>query len=171
MYAKWSQKSASGFCWLNFLKVLKLHLSLLLLLSTQLKILKPTSHQSLFLMYRYGMSWEASWSKHLLSMPTIDQPCHESQQPQRFSPRNMSRGCGSTTANILHNIILVDKALVLELGDAGSLPVSFWGDLSHIFQVCIQHQLKVKLRLENCLSCLLKPYFSVGQEARFIERE
>lgn len=140
-------------------------------ISVQLKILKPTLHQSLPVMYSWDISWEASWGKHLVSMPNIHQTCHEAQCPKRLSPRNMSRGCGSTTANILHNIILVDKAVVHEVGDAGSLPVSSWGDLSHISQECIYHQLKVKLRLENCLSCLLKPYFSIGEEARFIERE
>jgi len=34
----------------------------------------------------------------------------------------------------------------------------------------MHHQLKLKLGLENCLSCLLKPYFCIREEARFIER-
>lgn len=154
---KWSKSSAIAF-------------PIATAISIQLRILKPTLHQSLPVMYRWGTSWEASWGKHLLSKPNIHQPCHETQQPQRLSPRNMSRGCSSMTANILHNILGVDKALFREVGDAGSLPVSFWGDLSHISQECICHQLKVKHRLENCLSCLLKPYFCTGEEARFIER-
>lgn len=79
------------------------------------------------------------WSKHLLSMPTIDQPRHESQQPLRLSPRNTSRGCGSTTDNILHNIIRVDKVLVLKLGDAGFTPSLFLRRSFHISQECSQH--------------------------------
>lgn len=115
-------------------------------ISMQLKTSKPTLHQSLPVVYRWGISRDASWGRRLLSMSNRHQPQHQAWWPQSLSPRNASRGSGSTAANILHNIILVDKVLADEVGDAGSSPVSSWGDLSHISQEHIHQQLKVKLR-------------------------
>lgn len=131
-------------------------------ISIPLKILKLTLYQRLPVMNRWAPP-ERLYEVNIFWACLTHQPCHDAQQPQRLSPRNTSSCWGSTTANFLPCIVLVDKALVCEVGDAGSLPVCSW-DLSHISQDCIHHQLKVKLRLKDCLSCLLKPYFRIGED-------
>lgn len=119
MYIKQTQKICIRIMLIKLSKSCAAAFSIAAAVLTQLKS-QHLLAASLPALHWWGPSWEASPGKHLWSTPNRHQPQHNSPET---SPRNISRGCGSTTASALRNIVLGDKVLADEAGDADSSPI------------------------------------------------